>query len=218
MIMEMSLDSNCSLKQDSVLKLSQSFGETSGDIPIYSLHKIKRWMKANPIRINHDLRMLLTKQLIAENRKYRAESGNQWNCLTSNNLVSAVNSIDQYLLKNINGGSADLANHAEELAANLKERLLEKKNEVIKTIKKWFRNNYDLLHYGMDGKIPWAIVKRLQANLSVWILKNSNPFSQDINEMVLDVAREDKDYEGNDPEVAWELMGGTVFTKKRKKK
>ena len=70
--------------------LLQSLGETIGDIPIYSLHRIKKLINKSGINISDDMKLLLLQKLIEANQQYKEESGNDWSCLTSNNLTTAI--------------------------------------------------------------------------------------------------------------------------------
>lgn len=207
----------CSLRQavtvEQRLVLREQIGETSGDIPLYSLHRIKRLLKMQPIRVSAELQTLLMRNLIAANQGYKEESGNDWSCLTSQNLVDAIDTTDHQIARNID----HIDDIPKELAA-AKEKLFAKfheaRKESIRTIQQWFETNFDNLLYNMDGKIPWPVVLRLRRNLGVWIATATNPFGEYIEDMILGVANQNG-VAAEDAEDAWEKMGGTVFGKKK---
>ncbi|MFH1170017.1 MAG: hypothetical protein V1704_00380 [Candidatus Vogelbacteria bacterium] len=192
--------------------MRQMIGETSGDIPLYSLHRIANLLRKRPIRLAVPFVSILNRSLIAANAVYRQESGNKWNCLTSHNLVDAIEHVDTKLAEIMTVEKLGRPEYIES-DDEFREIIDEERKKYVKKIQKWFEENYDDLLYIMDGKIPWAIIRRLQQNLATWIAGVINPFSEDIGEMVLMVAKS----EGvitDDPEMAWEAMGGRVFRKK----
>jgi len=196
--------------------LKQSVGETSGDIPLYSLHRIrKKLSKRDSIEVSAEIKTLLVRNLIKANKVYKEESGNDWSCLTSNNLVEAIEEVDCQLEASIDG----LEDIPEEFQTS-KEVLLRvlhaERKKTVKVIQSWFENNFDELLYDMRGNVPWAIVCRLRRNLGQWIVRVSNPFLEDIEEMILSVS-EEAGVSTDDTEDAWRQMGGKIFKKKEKK-
>lgn len=199
------------LRQAPILTLmvSQMFGESSGDIPVYSLHRIAKLMRRRPIAISATLKNLLERALIQANGKYREESGNKWNCLTSNNLVEAIEWVDAEVKKITDGVDTMPGEMAKQVVA-AKAVLDQERQRCIKRIKDWFKENFESLLYDMNGKVPWAIILRLRKNLGIWIAGVSNPFSQDISDMVLETARENG-IRVDTAEDAWEAMGGRLM-------
>lgn len=65
----------------------------------------------------------------------------------------------------------------------------------------------------MEGKIPWPIIKRLRSDLTIWATGKINPFGMEIETMILEVAKTENISTDN-PESAWEAMGGKLFKKK----
>ena len=213
----------CSLsltqEQALVLGLRQSFGESSGDIPIYSLHRIQNLIRKHPIDIGETLQNMFLRNVIRANKKYKRDSGNDWSCLTSNNLVDAIEWTDATVKKFINqsrkGQPKELLSHVKFIIKCLHE----KREEEILKIRDWFYDNYEKLIYDMDGKIPWGVIQHLRRDLSVWIIGKYHPFLQDIEVMIVEVANKlGVGYEGISAEDAWKLMGGTLFTKNFTKK
>ena len=196
------------------LSLSQSLGETSGDIPVYSLHKIVRLLERNPLDISAELRAMLDRALVTANRTYRRESGNAWNCLTSSNLVAAIESVNSEVGRLNALATSNLPAAYASRAAAISALLAKKRSECIALMKGWFEANYNDLLYDMSGKIPWAVVQKLRRSLGLWVVGATSPFVQDIGEMILEVARE-KHVSADNPEDAWEALGGTLFTEKR---
>jgi hypothetical protein len=194
-----------------VQALAQCFGETSGDIPVYSLHRIARLMAKRPIDISAQMETILKRQLITANKTYKAESGNDWNCLTSGNLVSAIEGVDRQV-KEITTGANAIPHEFAPHSAAIRKLFNGQRAQCIAAIKQWFETNYDDLLYKMDGKIPWAVIQRLRKNLGMWIAGAANPFRQSIDEMVFEVAESQGIY-AQTAEDAWELLGGTLFNK-----
>ncbi len=190
------------------LHLRQFFGETIGDIPLYSLHRIRNMMEKFPITISPDLKTLFIGALASANADYKAESGNDWSCLTSNNLVSAIEQTDVAIEEAVKRIS--LPEEQAELRGKLLERLDQVRVQSILAIQQWFETHYDSLLYNMSGNVPWSVVRRLKRNLSFWIATKGNRFGDDIEEVILDIAKEEG-IDTEDPETAWEKMGGKVF-------
>lgn len=209
--MSQSLSLHCGLSQslECSQSLLQTFGENGGDIPIYSLHRISGLLVRKPIGISGDVSKFLKKAIVEANKEYKAQSGNDWNCLTSLNLTSAIEAVEAQI-----AGINDVAVKSlpRELAGQMKTFeafFAKKRSECIVQIRDWFVNNHDDLFYNMDGKVPWAIIQRLRAKLGMWIIGIDNPFEQDIEEMILEVAKEQKIATDN-AEDAWEAMGGKL--------
>ncbi len=199
-----------SIKQKIGLKIAfrQSFGETIGDIPVYSLHRIKSMMARSPIGISEDLKKVLIEALSAANVEYKLDSGNDWSCLTSNNLVDAIEAVDSALKEMIEG--INLPEEQAQFRERLQEELSLVREQGILSIKQWFEAHYDQLLYDMSGSVPWAVVHRLRLNLGYWIATKGNRFGDDIEDVILDIAKE-SNIVTDDPEVAWKKMGGKVF-------
>ncbi len=193
--------------------LKQSVGETSGDIPLYSLHRIKnRLARKNSILVSPEIKALLMRNLIEANKVYKEESGNDWSCLTSAHLVDAVELIDSAITATIEG-LEDIPREYQNSKDVLLRVLHTSRMENIKIIQSWFEDNFDDFLYDMRGNIPWAIVRQLRRNLSRWIVGVSNPFTQDIEEMILEVSSAEG-VSADDPEEAWKKMGGKIFKQK----
>jgi len=190
--------------------LSQSFGETSGDIPVYSLHKIKRQLRSCPMEIAPQLQEMLVRRLVAANAVYREESGNNWNCLTSNNLIEAIAATEAEVLEINELAVTTLQPHSKNVQDKATALLTQYRNESLTVIKRWFEVNYEVLQYSMNGKIPWVVVQRLRRNLGLWIRGQLNVFVQDIEELVLEVAAESK-VNTDDAEEAWLALGGKLL-------
>ena len=202
---------HCSLSQglECSQSLVQTFGENGGDIPIYSLHRISGLLARKPIGISRDVSRFLKRAIVEANKEYKTQSGNDWNCLTSLNLTSAIESVEAQIAEindiAIKSLPHELADHAKILEAFFAK----KRSECVVQIRDWFVKNHDDLLYNMDGKVPWAIVQRLRAKLGMWIMGIDNPFEQNIEEMILEVAKEQKIIT-DDAEDAWKAMGGKI--------
>lgn len=220
--MSMSMSFSHSVRQEMQISmrvsLADMFGETAGDIPVYSLHRIKRVLAMNPPKsISPKIVGILIRSVIAANEKYRTDTGNDWYCLTSANLVHAIGLLDARLGVII--GAADaMPSEAPKRAAAAQAALESQRARAVRIVQEWFETNYDDLLYDMDGKIPWPIVLRMRRNLGAWIGNAAaEPFGQDIGDMVLDVARAEG-YGGDDAEGAWEFMGGKLLNEKKSRR
>ncbi len=191
--------------------IRQSIGETSGEIPVYSLHRIKGMLRRQSISVSPELRMLLLQNIVLANVEYKATTGNDWNCLTSTNLIDAIEATDANLRKSID--ATILPKEYAGIRAQLLVKLHQGRESNVTIIQQWFEDNFDSLLYDMRGNIPWAIVCRLRRNLGYWIATKTNPFGQDIEEMILEVGKENG-VDTDDPEMAWEHLGGKIFKKR----
>ncbi len=205
----------CHLTQRAEVRqeLRQAIGETSGDIPLYSLHRIKSLFRKQPPALSKELQTLLLRYLIAANLEYKEDTGHDWSCLTSHNLVDALEATDQAIREAIDGVE-DIPKEWTAVRNKLFAKLHEGREGNVAAMKRWFESNFEALQYDMRGQIPYPVVLRLRRALGQWIAGVCNPFGQDIQDMVLEVAAEEGIATGN-AEDAWEKMGGTVFTKKR---
>lgn len=195
--------------------LRHGFGETIGDIPMYSLHRIRKQMARTPPTVSYPLQRLLIEKLLEANAEYKADSGNDWNCLTSNNLVSAIENTNSSLEATVEGiGSIpkELAQHR----AKLQEKLHEARVRDVLLIQKWFETHFENLQYDMRGSVPWTVVQRLRRDLGFWIATKGNRFGSDIEETIIEIA-EEVGIHTDSAESAWELMGGKVFTGRRER-
>ncbi len=195
------------IQRVAILSLNAVFGESSGDIPLYSLHRIRFLLRKRPISVSLHITKLFLDSVIHANVQYKKETKKNWNCLTGNYFVFAIKHLDQ-LLEDMINSSADAAN-ASDLQARVVATLHEQRAENIKVIKQWFSENHDELLYIMGKKIPWAVVQHLRASLNLWVLGRGNPFEEAVEDMVLDVARS-QGINTDNAEEAWELMGGQL--------
>lgn len=213
----MSLSQSLELSQSLKLELTLFLGETIGDIPVYSLHRIKNLLTKMPMSVSGEMKIILQRQLTEAKKTYKEESGNDWNCLTSHNLIQAIDGADQEAVGIIEKSLVGQPRECIEQVAELKKHFLKLKDEQIAIIKKWFEENYDQLLYDMDGKIPWGVIQKLRRNLSVWIAGTGNLFYADIKDAIIDVARE-CGIETENVEDAWRKMGGKLFRNREKDK
>ena len=184
-MMSMSLSHRIEQTQSLVLTQKMPF-EQAGDFALFSLHRIKH--RIPTMKIDSSVRQKLIYEFIAGNKEYRAETGNNWMCITPNYLDGAVNETHEYIEKITNEALDSLGNP--NLVARLKPRFDEKVDSQSKIMKRWFVDNYDDLIYRMDKPIPYPIVMKLRSKLSLWALENINPFSQPIGEFLEDVAKD----------------------------
>jgi hypothetical protein len=153
--------------------------------------------------ISASLTAILIKSLLAQNEEYREETGNKWNCLTANHIVNCFDNIDEQVTEMVTLGA--------EGNEKLLKVFISRKNAELRTIKKWFDDNGEVLVYNTDGKIPWPIVRQLQRGLKLWSYGSSNPFNTPIEELIIEVAS-NEGIVTDDPKEAWVKMGGRLFT------
>ena len=175
------------------------------------MHKIKRKLASIGINVGSDFKALLIRNLIAANAKYKKQSGNNWNCLTSNNLIEALENVEKDSRKVIQVALNAPGQSQQHAMLGLVKIFEKKLTKSIQTINQWFDDNYNDLLYDMNGNIPWPIIQQLHNNLAVWISTNSNPFTQSISEMIVEVAN-DQGIDTDDAFYAWEAMGGKIFS------
>lgn len=209
--MGMSLSPRQSMEMSQRVTMKLSFGEHSGDIPLYSLHRIRALSQRQPIAVSAQLNQILKQQIVAANASYRRESGNNWNCLTSLNLVAAIEGTNEDVKRITTGPGAIPENFPSRVAAI--KMFDEHRVKSIGIIQTWFDVNFDDLYYSIGGKVPWFVIQRLQRNLREWISSGKNPFREGIEGMILDVAKEHGFTNVETAEGAWEAMGGTLFNK-----
>ncbi len=184
-------------------------GETSGDIPLYSLHRIRNLFRKQPPAIDPKIQTILLQNLIGANAAYKEASGKDWSCITSNGLVDAIEETDRTIAWTIDG-IEDIPRECARIRDRLLQKLHEGRQGNVLVIKRWFESNFDALQYDMRGHIPYAVVLRLRRGLSQWIAGISNPFAQDVRDMVREVAVE-QGVQAKSAEEAWKKMGGKLF-------
>lgn len=202
-----------SVDQHLVQEHKQFLGETLGEIPLYSLHRIKNLIAREGIGgfnaeiLNEGIRALVRQNLI-----YRKESNNDWNCLTSENLLNAFADIKKSLTGAIRGIDPQFVRLPNEETFAVLRRLVTQREKIIGTFERWFSTNYERILYDTTGKIPWPIIQRLRVSLNLWITQRCNIFGTDIEEAIKSVAIE-HGLKVTTAEDAWIKMGGKLFKK-----
>lgn len=192
-------------------KLKYSWGETAGDIPMYSLHRIRRMLQTQPIPLNPVLLRLLERHLVRANTEYQEKSGNNWSYLTTSDLISALEGLDDDIKEFTDGAVAE-AQESGRAYEKIQQVLNARRALAVQIVKRWFDEHGDNLVYNTRKNIPWAIVKRLRASLALWVVGTANPFGQSIDDFVLEVAKE-VGIDSENSEDAWKEMGGKIFKK-----
>lgn len=193
------------------LSLRQSMGETIGDIPMYSLHRIKNRLSGHRgLIISADMKKVLCECLIKANEIYKKESGNDWSCLTSHNLIYALEYMDRKSRVMVNlikrGQPREMRSQVQEVLSALQEH----RESDIQKIKQWFVDMAEEIQYDTSGRIPWAIVRSLRKDLSFWVTTKISLFHNDIEDAILQVA-EEEGIRTDDAEDAWKRMGGKIY-------
>lgn len=205
---------SCGMSQRIELRQEQSFtpfGDEAGDIPVYSLHRIRRRLDYRLMGISHSVTLRLVRHLLKANEKFVEETGKNWKCLSTKNFIEAMEGLEEELVDYIDRYESVPVEYRKD-ALVLAAFLREKAQAEVDKIKSWFDKNYDDLRYNMEGKIPWPIVQRLRRDFSRWALGFANPFSMDIEEMIMEVAEEGQ-VPAEDAQEAWVRMGGAIFSK-----
>ncbi len=156
--------------------------ESSGDLELFSLHRIRNKIKT--LSIHPEVRRKLIEELIKENIRYRRNSGNNWMCITPQSLDNVVDNLRNYLQEKTNLGLVTLENT--EVRKALEAVMARQADNQVGVIRSWFSDNYNNLLYDMQGtsKIPFPIVRKMREQLSQWAIQNTNPFSQPIDALI----------------------------------
>ena len=210
--MQIGMSQSLRQSQTQEITLASWFGEKFGDIPLFSLHRIKSLLLRSPIAVKPRMQTLLVEKLFELNEIYKEESGNDWCCLTALNMTAAFERLDESILQGIDAALGSQPKELMGAVAAMRPKLIASKDAGIEIIRKWFDANSEQLVYITDGKIPWAVVAKLRAGLSVWKIKQASVFDLNIDDAILQIAAERNINEG-DPIKAWKKMGGRVFTK-----
>ncbi len=213
--MSLEMSRSMSMGQKMHQKISSSFGETIGDIPMYSLHRIKRLLFSHGelACLSVEMKNMLSACLLEANAIYKEESSNDWSCLTSNNLVWALERMNKKTSIAVNqmrkGQPREMKSLINEVVTEA--HVLRKQN--IDAIEKWFADNSEKLFYDMQGSVPWSVIKSLRESLSLWVTKKINPFGDDIEDAIMAIASANGIC-ADDADSAWKKMGGKLFTQK----
>jgi len=199
----------CRLYHKQALQLPERVGE----IPLFSLHKIKSATRKGITPLGKDTLSLFLRILISQNIKYKNELKRDWNCVTADHIVKTIDLLDNELKKAINGlipkEKSSLTGPDKEILVSL----IASKNIIKRTLKEWFDKNFDFLLYDTSSSIPWAIVQELRTRLNIWVFKNTNLFGDEIEEVIFNVAqKQGVKTDGISAEDAWKAMGGRLFT------
>jgi len=175
-------------------------GDTCGDIPLYSLHRISKRLTAASVGVNQEMIKKVIQEIIEANLRFQERTEKKWNCLTSNDLDLAILTLDESLAETINVIFSDQPKV-------VTDKLNENRKDCLKRIRNFFYNNYDNLLYNTDGKIPWVVVRMLHRKLKVWTLGTCNPFEEDMIDFLQEIAVEQKiDISGLDDEDVWSKL------------
>ncbi len=199
----------CRLYHRQALELPEKVGE----IPLFSLHRIKSISSKGIKPLTNDVISTFMKILISKNIKYKKEIKRDWNCVTANHVVEAVSSFENELKIGIRTLIPKKKVELTQVDKETIKELVARKNVIIKILKEWFNENYDSLLYDTSKNIPWAIIQDLRARLNIWVFKNTNSFGDEINDVIFSVAKKSGiETENISAEDAWKKMGGKLFT------
>lgn len=178
----MSMGMRMSLRLEPKLILVQTplLYETSGDLELLSLHRIKNRLPT--MQVHEAVKRKLATELIRENQEYQRAAKNKKMCITPTALDNAVYATEDFLAEQMNLGLATVDDLTRRTAFHrLMSQQLKNQEGVIRN---WFSDNYDQLIYDMQAKIPWPIVVRMREKLGQWALGNTNPFNQPIEDLI----------------------------------
>ena len=174
---------SCGLEQRLRLIMTMEYNNP-GELELFSLHRIKN--RINSMKIHPKVKEKLRGELIRENSEYRANSDNNWMCITPTSLDRAVDKTIDYLVGQTSLGLATVDDtKIREALERVMSRQVEDQSNVIK---KWFVDNYENILYNMNGKIPFPIVRKMREQLSQWAIQHTNPFMQPIEELIEETA------------------------------
>ncbi len=170
--------------------LSLPLGETYGDLPLISLHRVKS--RIHTLKTSPCLRNTLVKYLVEQNKAYREDTQRKWNCITANGLDAAVDSLEEELKKTVGLALLPLQDTvSKDDYSKLETSLYQGVDQNYTIVKQWFGDRVDELAYNTDGNIPWPIVQRLRKQLGVWVAERVNPFGTPISDVIDSVAIEE---------------------------
>lgn len=208
-MLSLSQKHECNLRQKQALE----FPERVGEIPLFSLHKIKTMSKNGIYPLPKDVVCAFFKIIIAKNARYKEEIKRDWNCITPNHVIEAITLFDTNFRKSIKTIIPKKMDELTEPDKELMRSLIARKNVITKVLKEWFEKNFDFLLYDTSSNIPWAIVQELRMRLNVWVFKNTNSFGDEIEGMIFNIAKKQGvSTDGISAEDAWKAMGGKLFT------
>src|SRR3989338_5784223 len=134
--------------------------QTIGEIPLFSLHKIRRvWARKHPA-IGDPLSRIFLDFVFSYNEKFKKKTGKDWNCVTLDGMRFSVSDTAEMLEKMIFENSKGLSISEKEL--------LGMKNAQVGLISEWFEENYNMILYSTGSKLPWVFVLYLKGKLSQW--------------------------------------------------
>jgi hypothetical protein len=194
-----------SIRQRMGLHLSQYIYETSGELELLSLHRIKN--RISSLDVDPDVKDRLVSELIRENQAYRRDHNNKWSCITPIGLDNAVSGTRKFLEEHVELGFGTLDNG--ELQEVLRQQMYSAVDVQEKKIKEWFYRHYEEIIYDTSRRIPYPVLMQMRGQLGLWAMKNTNPFQQPIEDLVSDAARSvglDPDKYAT-PENVWEALG-----------
>jgi len=212
--MSLGLSLGCSQKQslelEQSLQLSQSLplSLASGEIELFSLHRIKN--RLPNLDLHPQVRQSLINNLMRENLEYRVQGQHNRYCITPFHLDTACDKVRDYLDESSSVGLAIMEESP--LKQKLAGYMHEKVKEQDSKIRNWFAANYDNLLYDTNGNIPWAVVQRLRAELQSWAVGNSSPLHVPMEEIVPQLIKE----AGQDPEKYDSLEDMWTYLKSQK--
>lgn len=187
-----------------------TFGETIGDIPMYSMHKIKNRIFGLQ-GVSREMKDVMCRCLVEANNRYKEESENDWACLTSNNLIWALERFEKKTRIMINMIRKGQPKEMRTLVAEVIFEAHEKRAHDVAIFKNWFTDNAEELQYNMRDSIPWFVIKSLRESLSFWIATKINSFGEEIEGAILKIASKNN-VSAENAEDAWKKMGGKIFT------
>ena len=206
----MQLVMSSSLTQRIHLSLPYS---TAGELELLSLHRIRT--RIGSMQVDAGVRDYLVKELADQNREYIKDTGKNWRCITPNGLDTAVSGLEEYLKESIDRGIATIDGKANQ--QELQTLLYPAIETQVTKVKTWFTEQYDNILYDTSGTIPYSVVMALRKKFSAWVMTKSNPFSEPIEGVIEEAARDQglnpDDYDSY--EDIWKKLGGKLPKKKK---
>lgn len=195
------------------LTIRETFGDTIGDIPIFSYYALVRMMEEDPIRISGALLVFFKnalKQASDHNRMvFLNRTGKVWACIAPDDFISIhtrvgalFDEVEKETVRKYVGVFHKV---------DVERRLQIERRELLKIIKGWFYGHFGDFVYKSYARIPDPVIQYLYDCLGAWIFDEKNLFAEDIEEMIIKVARSEDIKDIKDAEDAWKKMGGVLL-------
>lgn len=184
--------------------MEQSVGgfESTGDIPMLSLHRFRSRAKPLALGISVEALAVLSRIVLAENVSFRRATGKDWACLTVSGLADALDEFRAELERQV---EAVVAGAPLKARAATRSYLSGFAAAAFASVSRWLEENAEDLAYGVDSKVPWPIVCALRGRLAKWSSGVRDALSVPIAQLTFEVG-EAHHVLGDDPDEVWHRL------------